>query len=401
MKALFTLMLLALAVLSPTALANSPAEDAQLAELERARAEIADQVHLAAFDLIDELAFGWNRAPVFDTPTPVVLAGVTVPVGLGTGLAAMVENHIAAVLLENPTTNIQLVHCPSCTAVVVHSGPEGTVVSRGYDNPEVLAELGGTTGQHALFVDVEAEGKWLVLRARLTRLTPDLPIVWSHTLTTSSGTPALLRQPDDLKSAAEAREEYLDTLHDRGPITIPVRFAVRTFAQPDAFFTENPGVPPPPFAWLQTGVEIGATDARVWTSSLLIGGSFIPQAYQGLMGQARVSRLLTGRSRSLTRPDLYLFAGGSVMTMWGLATGSFQTEPFTSDAIILALTGQPPRTTLGALHLGLDLRLGNRIGFSSFLETMPSLRNSDNMGDYTRVLGIGFQTLGMEVTVCF
>ncbi len=96
-------------------------EDAQRAQLERVRAQIADQVHLAAYDLLDELVYGWTLDPMFESPTPVVLAELTVPVGLGTGLQAQLENHLTAVLLANPTTGVQLSHCPQCTAVVVHS----------------------------------------------------------------------------------------------------------------------------------------------------------------------------------------------------------------------------------------------------------------------------------------
>ncbi len=383
-----------------SAWAASPVEEAQMAELERVRAEVGGEVQLAAYDLFDELAYGWTQEPVFEAPTPVVLAGVTVPVGLGTGMQALLENHIAAVLGENPTTNIQLVHCPSCTAVVVHSGPEGTVVTRGIDNPKVLEEVGGATGKHALFIDVEAEGAWLVLRARITRLTPELPIVWSHTVTTSAGSPALLREATDLKSAAEARKEYLDALRNRGPVLIPLRLAIHAYARPR---NRSGGTPPPPLIWLQSGVELGATDGRAWTSSLMVGYSFIPQAYQGIMGEARVSRLLTGRARSLTHPDLYGFVGAAVMSVWGPATGSFQVEPLTVDDILLAQELEPkgPRQAFGGLQVGVDLRLGNRMGISTFLERLPSLGRSKNIGDHTRILGIGFQSFGTEVTFWF
>ncbi len=377
--------------------AASPVQLAQEAELNRLRGEVANQVQLSAYDLVDELVVGWKTDPVFDEATPVVLAGVTVPVGLGTGMAALLENHIAAVLAENPSTHVQLVHCPTCTAVVVHSDAEATVVSRGIDDPAVLAQLGTDTGKHALFIDIEAEGTWLVLRARLTRLTPDLPIVWSRTIASSTSTPALLRASSDLKSAADAREDYLAALHDRGPLTIPVRLGVRAYAAP----TDSSGVTVPPFIWLQTGVEMGATDARAWTSSVLVGISFIPQAYQGLMAQARVSRLVTGRTRSLSRPDLYLFLGGAIMTVWGPATAPFQADLLTADDLITSLDGDPPRTTLGTLQIGLDLRLGNRIGLSTFFETIPDRNQSENFGTYTRILGLGFQSFGTEVTFCF
>lgn len=382
------------------ALPGDLVQRAQEAELERVRAEVAGQIQLAAYDLVDELVYGWTRDPVFEQTTPVVLAEVTVPVGLGTGLQALLENHVNAVVSANPSTNLQLVHCPRCTAVVVHSGPTGTVISRGVDNPAALAELGESTGKHALFLDIEAEGTSLVLRARLTRLTEDLPIVWSHTLSSSASAPSLLREAADLKSASEAREEYLRTLRGQGPITIPLRFTVRTYARPEVSFT-NQGIAPPPFLWLQSGVELGSTNANAWTSSLLLGYSFVPQAYQGLMAQARVNRLMTGRVRSLTRPDLYGFVGAAIMTMWGPATASFRDEALTLDEVLTDMELGDPRTTVGALHIGADLRLGRRVGFSSFLETMPILANSDNLGNYVFFAGINFQSLGTEVTFCF
>ncbi|MFZ5479431.1 MAG: hypothetical protein ACOZNI_21885 [Myxococcota bacterium] len=379
------------------AAAATPEEAAQLAELDRLRARVADEVQLSAYDLVDELVLGWKTEPVFAQPTPVVLAGVTVPVGLGTGLAALVENHLAAVLAENPSTNVQLVHCPACTAVVVHSGPDATVISRGIDDPVTIERIGGASGRHALFVDVEAEGTWLVLRARLTRLTPDLPIVWSRAIASSAGTPAMLREPHDLKTAEEARADYLAALRSRGPLTVPLRFAVRTYAEPE----DAANVAAPPFIWLQTGVELGASDARAWTASVLAGYSFVPDAYQGLMLQGRVSRLLTGRARSLTHPDLYLFVGTAVFTVWGPATAPFREDVLTADEFLTDLTQDDPRNTLGGVHFGLDLRLGNRIGISSFLETLPARNRAGNFGDYIRVLDIGFQSFGTEVTFCF
>lgn len=378
--------------------AESPIERAQEAELRRVRRKVASQVQLSAYDLVDELVYGWTQDPPFDKPTPVVLAGATVPVGLGTGMQAQLENHIHAVLLENPSTNLRMVHCPTCTQVVVQSGPEATVVTRGIDNPAVFDELGIDAGKHALFVDIEAEGASLVLRARLTRLTPDLPIVWSRTISTSMGTPALLREASDLKSAEEAREEYLDALRDRGVIDVLAKINVRSYGLPDDPTT---GTAPPPFAWIHAGVEFSPTAARDWTADFTLGGSFIPQAYQGLMLEARINRLVTGRARSHTHPDLYLFLGGAVSTVWGSATASFVTEPITAEDILRGNAGDDPRAIFGSVLTGFDLRLGQRIGFSGFLETLPGLRRSPNLGDHVRVLGIGFQSFGVEVILCF
>ena len=374
-----------------------PLEDAQAAELERVRGEVAGQIQLKAYDLVDELVYGLTQEPPFAEPTPVVLAGVTVPVGLGTALQARLETHLSGVLLANPDANLQPVHCPQCSAVVVHSGPEGTVLSRGIDSPSTFEALGMDAGRHALFVDLEAEGTALVLRARLTQLTPDLPLVWSRTLAGTSGAPALLREATDLKSAEDARKEYLDALQDRGLVSIPVRVAIRTYAQP---FNQR-AIQPPPYIWLQSGAEISPTAAQAWRSSFVVGYSFAPQAYNGVMGQTRVSRLVTGKVRSRTRPDLYAFVGGTVLATWGPAAAAFRKPILTADELLNDADEREPRQSLGAWHVGADLRLGNRIGAAVFLENYPQLNSSANAGEYVYLLGIGFQSLGTEVSLCF
>ena len=58
-------------ILVATALAASPEEQAQLAELDRLRASIADEIQLSAYDLVDEMVVGWREEPVFDKPTAV------------------------------------------------------------------------------------------------------------------------------------------------------------------------------------------------------------------------------------------------------------------------------------------------------------------------------------------
>lgn len=382
-----------------TSFAASPNEEAHLAELDRARSEIADQVQLSAYDLLDELVYGLRSDTVFENPTPVVLAGVSVPVGLGSGLQALVENHLGDVLGKNPTTNLQLVHCPTCLAVVVHSGPEGTVVSRGVDNPSVLEDLGGT-GKHALFIDLEAEGAFLVLRARITELSPDLPIVWSKTLATSASTPALLRQGDRLKSAREARDEYVGLLNGKLPMSIPVRLGVRSYAGPP-WWDDTAGNGPPPFLWLQSGVEFAATDAKAWTSSIIVGYSWLPTSYQGIMGQWRVKRLLTGRTRSLTHPNIYGYLGVAVMSVWGPGTSTFTNEILTAAQIIDGANGDGPRNTFGGMQVGVEVKVGNRISGSLFLEALPTFQNSRNLGYYVRVGGLDVQTFGTEVTFWF
>ncbi len=368
-------------------------EDLQYAELERTRARIANQVHLATFDLVDEMVHGWLQEPPFPQSTPVVVASVTVPVGLGTGLASLVENHLASALVANPRTNVRLVHCPTCTQVTVHSSPNATVIARGIDNPAVWAELGSTENQHALFVDIEAEGAFLVLRARLTLLDPELPIVWSRTLTTSADAPALLRSPQDLKSASDAREEYLDALRGRARLSVPLRLAFRNYRQSDR---ELP-VPAPPMYWLQSGIEAG-TRARDWTGSIIVGGTFAPQIFQGFMVEARVHRLI-GRLRSSTRPNVYFFFSGGLISLTGPGSLPFNNERLTAEQLLNLDLQLNPRSSFGIVNTGFDVRLGNRIGLSGFLEWMPSLANSPNIGSYIRLGPVRFSAFGLETSL--
>ena len=388
--------LLLLALLQATPALADPAEDAQLAELEKLRGQIAGEVQLAVYDLLDELVYGWTQSPPFAEETPVFVADVTVPVGLGTGLAGLVENHLAALLLHNPGTRVVLSHCPSCSAVLVHSGPKGTIVSRGLDNPEALARIGGPGGRHGLHLDVSAEGAWLVLRARITRLTPELPIVWSRTLSSEAGTPSLLRGPDGLKSAAEARREHLDALENRPPFTIPIRFSVRTYT---AGYAAS-AIPPPPVIWLQTGFELALSQARAWTASAVLGYAWLPDAYDGFMVQARMSRLISGAARSLTGSDVYLFLGAALMTLDGPTIAPLGVEDSEQLLRQLAQTTSV-RATFGAFHLGLEARVGSRIGASVFLENMPAYNGSDQIGIFFENGFIDFHSLGAEVVFCF
>jgi hypothetical protein len=397
-----TLLALTLALVSSSSWAAASPEvaEAQRAQMEKLRAEVAGQIQLQAYDLIDELVYGWTRQPVFELETPVVLADVTVPVGFGSGLAALIENHFADLVVKNPRTRLTLAHCPQCTAVMVHSGAKGTIISRGVDQPEALAAAGALSGaRHAIFLDFEAEGSALVLRARITSLEPALPIIHARTLTTSTSSPALLRSGDQLKSAAEARKEYLDALQGRGVFTVPMRIAVRSYAPSNA----SP-VAAMPFIWLQAGTEVALTQARAWTGTFSAGVTWLPQLHTGFMAQARISRLLTGSVASLSQPDLYLFVGGSVISIHGQGARVFQNQVLNLEDVLANIPqlAIDPHATFAAFPIGLELRVGNRIGASVFLESAPALNDAPSVGNYLNLLDIlRFHTLGAEVTFCF
>lgn len=363
------------------------------AQLERLRAEIANQIQLQACDLIDELVFGWLESPPFANRTPVVVADVVAPVGYGSGLEALIENHLAQLLVQNPDTNVQLAHCPACNAVVVHSDATGTVIARGVDQPDALERLRGRSGaEHALFLDFEAEGTALVLRARMTALVHALPIVYAKTLSTQTSSAPMLRSSSHLVSADQARREYLAILEQRGPIKVPVRLALGVFAPSEDAMLEVPV----PIPWLQVGAELAITSARAWTGSLTAGITFIPDVMAGAMLQARVSRLLTGAAYSLTYPNLYGFGGLAMSVIQGPTAGLLAPSDNPS------LTDQMgPIVIYPSLQAGLEVRISDRIGAAVFAETMPTLMNAPNVGSYLDLMGIQIHNLGAEATFAF
>lgn len=375
-------------------------EEERREQIERLRAEMTNRVHLQANDLVDELVFSWMQAPPFATPTPVVLADVITPIGFGSGLEALIENHLAQVLVKNPGTNVQLAHCPACSALVVHSDATGTILARGVDSPGALEKLRGSSGaQHTLFLDFEAEGANLVLRARITSLSDNLPIVYARTVSTATSSAALLRSPSRLLSAQETREEYVAILEERGPISIPVRMAITGFAPSEDATLQSPL----PVPWLQIGFEYAISSARSWTGSLMLGATFIPTLQTGAMVQARIARLITGGEASLTHPNLYAFLGTSLAVMQG-QTASILNPPVDPPE------DQPfgPVSTWFGVQTGLELRVSRRIGASVVFETMPTHYESENVGNYLDMLDTGFEfgifqinSIGVEATFAF
>jgi hypothetical protein len=362
-------ILLSLTLLATPAFAAAPNDEARLAQVEALRGEVANQLQLQAYDLLDELVYQWTQQPPFAEPTPLILADVSVPVGFGSGLQALIENHLVDLLVRNPGSKVVLSLCPQCTSIVVHSGKQGTTVARGFDEPEALATAGAGAGSHhALFLDFEAEGPALVLRAHVTGLSKSLPIVYAKTLSSSTSSPALLRSPEHLKSATDARREYLDALTGRGPITVPIRLGLRTYAQ-----GTDQTVGTEPFFWLNLGVELSLTQTRAWLAEVSLG---------------------------ITWADLYAFVGAGFLSIYGQSAYSFQ-ETVPSIDQILGNSKNEPHALFGIIQLGLEVRVKNRIGLGVYLESAPQLNLAPSVGRYLDLGIIAFHTIGLEVTFCF
>jgi hypothetical protein len=389
-------LLLALLLLPSLAHAQaSPVTEEQRAQLEALRAEVASQIQLQAYDLLDELVYGWTQQPPFGVETPVVLAGVSVPVGFGSGMQALIESHFASVVVANPRTKVVLSHCPACTSMVVHSMKTATIVARGVDAPEALATAGALSGaKHAVFLDFEAEGSSLVLRARITGLEPALPIVYAKTLSTSTSSPALLRSGMHLKSAEEARQEYFDAIRGLTSYTVPMRISLRAYAQ-----GQQP-IAVPPFIWIQGGFEGSFTQARSWTGGISFGVSWAPELHEAFMIQGRLARLVSGPATSLTHPDVYAFVALSAIDIRGVDAVAFRERVQTPGDVIAAQEGDDPHDSFGAFQVGLEARVKNRIAAGIFVETIPAKQDAPSLGQWFN-FGVEWHTAGAEVTFCF
>jgi hypothetical protein len=389
---------LLLTLLPTLAVAQADALEAQKLKLEQLRAEVADQVQLQAFDLVDELVLGWKQKPVFTLETPVVVAEVTVPVGFGSGLTAAIENHLLSVLLKNRDSHLLPSHCPACMATVVHSGPTGTIVSRGVDEPEALKRAALASGAtHALFLDFEIEGAALVLRAHLTSLEPGLPIVQAKTLTTTTSAAALLRAGEHLKTQEEARAEYLEALAGRGILLAPLTVGLEMFAAPEGGTAQASPLP-----WVKSGIEVAMTRARGWVASVMLGITFLPQVHYGWSAYGRIERLL-GLSSSLTTPDVYVFLAGGLFSIYGTGALAFRaSSPTLKEIADSVLPGREPNATIGTGQVGLEVRVKNRLGAGFYIEAAPFLDTSPNIGNFINLFGlIRFHSYGFEVNFWF
>ncbi|MBI5544290.1 MAG: hypothetical protein HY901_10400 [Deltaproteobacteria bacterium] len=118
------------------------------------------------------------------------------------------------------------------------------------------------------------------------------------------------------------------------------------------------------------------------------------------MAQGRVSRLLSGSTTSLTQPDLYAFAGASIISIRGQSALLFDNKVPSADTVIAAALGADPQVTVGTFQVGLELRVKNRIGVGVFLETLPAV-DSSSIGPYLDLAFIQFESVGAEVSFCF
>ena len=374
------------------------AEDLKRSRLEKLRAVHANEIHLMASDLVDELVLAYRSAPPFPQSTPVIIADVNGPLGYGSGFESILENHFSERLIENPGTGLRLVHCPACHAITAHSDAKATIIAKGVDQPALLQKLGVETGAlYALYLDLEGEGQTLVLRARIVALESGLPVVHAKTISSDFLSPALLRSGTPLVTAAEARQNYLTAISEQGPVQIPVRVSVTNFASVD----DGSSILVPPIVWIGAGGEFSLNHTRDWMGSILVGGTWIPSLYNGYLLQGRVSRLLSGSTASLTHPNLYLSFGASLIGLQGPVTLTLQPNQPNLSVVQQLLNNSTPLFFYPSFQIGLDLRVGNRVGVALIGESTPTLSDVTAIGRYVDFGPLQVHALSVEVSLCF
>ncbi len=373
------------------------------------RAFVASEIQLQAMDLLDELVFSWKEKPPLGPDARVLLVGVGVPLGLGSGLSALLENHITTLMVSNPGTQLVPVHCSECVAFTTVSLPDRTVLGRGYHFEEVIQKKSESGAVDALlFLDFEAEGPHLVLRSRLVQPVAPHAILTSHTLSSQTTGPAMLRHPQRLKSREEAREEYLSILKDKATFFVPLRIIYRQYetnlgaslGQTDA--TAVLGAAVSPFVWFELGFESFFTQSRRWFAGVAVGYTTLDQVHDGWSFGGRFGRLLFAERRSLLSPDFYAYVGGTVVSIEGNNALAFRRDPLAASDIVNDLLQNKPKASWGMWRLGVEARMKDRFSLGFALEASPTYSDDHpSIGTYLETPLLDFQSFGVEVGFWF
>jgi len=368
-----------------------------LDQMDHLREQLGARLEIQAAELLDQFVFELASEPPFSSPTPVVIAMISTPIGTNHAFGVFIENHLYDVLLKNPKANLVPIHCSICMSTIVKSTPKGTVLYPAGSQLMMSEDLKTQSNvKAALYLDLEAQGTELVLRTRFTTLDGSQKIIRAKSFSTLSTPGAMLQNPGALKSTTEVRQEYIGILKDRPYFHFPFKFIYRDYK------ATNTGIVPP-FIWFELGVDGFVSLKQDWLMGFAIGLSSLDKAHTGFSVGGRLGRLLTGSARSFTRPDLYFISGITLMEIKGTDAQAFLPERPSERDRLLELSNSTPRVSFSAYKFGLELRMQNRYGLTAFIESSPTLKNQKAraVGKHFSTLGFDFQTLGVEVGVWF
>lgn len=344
-------------------------------------------IRLMGTDLVDELVYEWKKSPVSSEPTPLILAEVIAPVGLDDRFQIEMENRLAEVLRLSPGVPISLVHCSVCARMVAKSTPQGTLISRGIDQPEVLNELEKQfPGRQALSLHFEATGRELQLRARIFELKPPQKIVWAKTLSTSMSARRALQDPARIVGVEEARREQNEILAGRSTLGFTSRPVIRIFNSAES------AVQVAPLPFFEQSVESQLLPNRTVTAGFTLGFTSLKDSVQAWTVGGHISKLIG--EPSLINPDLLVFLGAHYIRMRGPTAAVFSADGETRYLLAIKPEAEP-KATLVAFRLGLEMHIKYRLGMLAFMENVPILKNSETVATKKAILS--YHALGWGI----
>lgn len=367
-------------------------------QMEQIRKGLSASLSALSISLIDEMVYNWTQIPPFLTSTSVALVNISMPIGIGTGLEVELENHLNDIMLKNPKTNLKLVYCSLCREVLINANKTYLSISKGAENPAYLSKI--ANAKYLLFLDLEAEGSSLVLRANLVNNSEEQEIAKAWVLSTSTTKGSLLQSGDTLKSPEQLKQEYLDILRNKATFHFPIRLILRQYASSNS----SPVSMSVPFLWLEGGLEIEFGLRRNMTVELNGGATTIGSNYTGWAVGFRYSNLLSSSTPSLINPDFRFIFGANVLNITG--TGAMVFNDLTAkgvEDIISAYLGKDnktpkdPSATLGSFKLGLEMRAKNRYSVAFYGERLVGQNKNSAIGLYFDI----FNSFGMEIGLWF
>ncbi len=335
----------------------------------RSEEVIFHDIRFMAADLIDEMVYQWLKEPPALPPTLLTLAEISAPIGVDSRFNDLVENRLYELVQKNPELKVSLIHCSACQQLVATSNSSRTIISRGIDQPEALAELlkvsPNTMGLSLFF---EAREREVVLLAQVYELSPPQKLLWSKRLSTVMGTREALRETRPLVSLADARQMQNQILHGREPLKLVSRLHIHNFQSA----TDMGSLQPLLFA--EQSLESEILPLRQKRVGLSVGLTSIRDSFSGWTLGGRYASLMFRDTPSLIHPDLYWFAGLQYIRLQGLGAAVFAEEQI--DVAKLLKENEDPKVSLTAYQLGFEALIKHRFGLSVYVEYLPALSRS-------------------------
>jgi hypothetical protein len=326
-------------------------------------------IRLMGAELVDDMFYQWLKDPPLASNVSLTLTDISAPIGLDSRFNDLIENRIYELIQKNPQLKITLSHCAACQQLIAVSNSTQTILSRGIDQPEVLAGiLKINPNSLALSLNFEARSRELILIAQIFEVAPPQKIHWAHRYSTNMGLRQTLREAAPLISLEDARKVQNQILMGREPMKLVSRLHIRNFQSSSELGALQP------LLFIEQSLESEILPWRDQRVGLSVGLTSIRDAYSGWTLGGRYSNLMMRETPSLIYPDLYWFFGLQYLRLQGLGAAVFAEDQI--DVAKLLKENEDPKVSLTSYQIGLEALIKYRFGLSVYIEYFPGLENS-------------------------